>query len=154
VVQVLKEEKPETFADAFVKDRREYDDISDTFFMEVLEEWHRVLKTLPDRWHADFEWLPRSKIFYASAARGTRTQEYIEELDATDLLINAVVQHAGVVLPGRDRFSSSPYDGFYSKLHDYPEIQVAGTKNMYFFLDALFRRRELKRDSSTRIGAS
>jgi|GEM_PF-3724691 hypothetical protein len=120
----LKGKDLKTFADTFVKDRREYDDINDTFFTEVLEEWHRVLKTLPDGWHADFDWLSRSGIFRAFRCEGYAHQEYIEELDATDLLINAVVQHAGVVLSGRDRFSFSPYDRFYSKLHDYPEIQV------------------------------
>jgi hypothetical protein len=51
------------FAETFLRERREYDAVRDTFFEEILGEWQEGLRALPDGWHADFERLPFSAPF-------------------------------------------------------------------------------------------
>jgi hypothetical protein len=56
----------------------------------------------------------------------------------TDRLGEAILLHASVNVGGRDVFASQPWDGYYSRLHRPPHVQVAGTKNRFHFLAAFF----------------
>jgi hypothetical protein len=50
----------------------------------------------------------------------------------------AVKQYASGVLSGDDPYERSPYDGFYSHLNDCAYVQVAGTKNIFHFIEGMF----------------
>ena len=77
----------------------------------------------------------------ASIIESPAYNEFTQRADLTcsDCLLEAAIkQSSAVQLPGIDRFEKDPYNGYYSRLMGKPHVQVAGTKNLYHFLNGMF----------------
>jgi hypothetical protein len=68
-------------------------------------------------------------------------KEYFSQSEAhlgIDFLFDAIKQTASEELQGEDLFAQQPWNGFYSRLHEEPFVQVAGTKNRFHWMNVLF----------------
>jgi hypothetical protein len=97
----------------------------------------------------DIGWLRPGQILDANALHGSQEHQLMEELGAADLgvwfLMDAIRRHASVELAGDDPPGLDTHHGFYSRFHpesgsrpSAPCVKVAGTKNAYRFLEAVF----------------
>ncbi|MBL0218934.1 MAG: hypothetical protein IPQ07_34325 [Myxococcales bacterium] len=98
-----------------------------------------VARTSPPGYLQEIGWTPGAPFAEADRLRASALHS---ELDRSGLAAvhTFVVCHAirfstSVDLAGDDPFED---DGYYARLHDAPYCQVAGTKNRFHFLDALF----------------
>lgn len=112
--------------------------LGDEFVRDMcLDDSYRV----PSDYLALFSDVPRLGWETASIIASPAGKEFAQCMDLTcadRLLAVAIKQSSAVQLPGVDRFEKEPYGGYYSRLMDKPHVQVAGTKNLYHFLNGIF----------------
>src|SRR5262245_40250819 len=129
-----------------------------SFCDELIPKGDRALdlRYLPDHLMApegylhDIGWPPangelRSEVLLKSKLH----EEFIlrsEAQYAINFLYDAIKQSAGEELPGEDAFAERPHNGFYSRLHKEPFVQVAGTKSRFHWMNGMFEETGCHRD--------
>jgi hypothetical protein len=118
-------------------------DFASHFGLEDLEYlFERSQVPFPLDYLTDIGWQNTDVPLATSRVRKSKVHRSAHALGCTEigtyLLGDAIVAHASVSLGGHDAFASQPWDGYYSRLGRAPHVQVAGTKNRFYFLEAFF----------------
>jgi hypothetical protein len=96
----------------------------------------------PEGYLEDIGWSPANGELRSKGMMKSKLyKEYFSHTEAylgIDFLFDAIKQTASEELPGEDLFAQQPADGFYSRLHEEPFVQVAGTKSGFHWMNALF----------------
>src|SRR5262245_9225457 len=100
---------------------------------------HRIA---PSGYLDDIGWDPAKEELRAEALMNSKShKEYFSlsgDFLGNHILFDAIKQTAGEELPGEDIFAERPRNGFYSRLHGEPFVQVAGTKSRFHWMNGLF----------------
>jgi len=99
-------------------------------------------RAFPQPYLDDIGWDGRTLPFDSDGLRESSVHRRAEELECgyegTVLFGTAAIARTAVDLGERDEFANTPWDGYYSRLHRPPHVQVAGTKNRFHFLETFF----------------
>jgi hypothetical protein len=102
------------------------------------QEW----ASIPREYLSEIGWSASQPIFSADTLRTSVIHQSCIQpgiaWDAMYTLCKAILNHAGVLLPGPDRFTDTPLHRNYGRLSAPPFLQIAGTKNGHSFLNTLY----------------
>lgn len=107
-------------------------------------EWHIARQNIPAGYLADLDWSPNMPFAPADSVRRSRLHTTYEatpggHVDVGSHLLWAAVRAAACVdLTGSDGFDET--ESFYGRMHSTPHFQVAGSKNGYPFIEAVFSK--------------
>ena len=97
---------------------------------------------IPAAYLAEVGWTSRRPFLAADQLRASPIHGELHRRGFTDAgtqaLCRAIHVRASVELAGCDAFDDGDFYSYYGRMHHPPEIQVAGTKNRYYFLEKLF----------------
>ncbi|HZS05794.1 MAG TPA: hypothetical protein VFD58_13225 [Blastocatellia bacterium] len=104
--------------------------------------WTATNLVAPEGYFDEIGWaLERKMLDARQISQSQLHKEFFSKSDAflgVDLLFDAIRHSAGEELPGEDPFEKQPWNGFYSRSHYEPFIQVAGTKSRFHWINELF----------------
>lgn len=103
-------------------------------------EFDRHFADIPATYLHEISWNPGEEIFSADLVRQSETHAALEKKSIIDttttLLCAAIKQSASVRLSGEDPFARDRFFSYYGRVDN--GLQVAGTKNQFHFLEAVF----------------
>jgi hypothetical protein len=103
----------------------------------IPEDW-----AIPDGYVAEVGWTSNQPFLAADRQRASAIHRELERRGfaaaGTGALCRAIHVSAAAELEGADAFDDGDFYSYYGRMHHSPEVQVAGAKNRFFFLESQF----------------